>query len=432
MAKKIPFPIKTQTACLLKWNWNSIWLTRGTTSSCHRNLHVKIHKDNFDNFHNLPYYLDHRRSMLRGEWPHSPDHLGCGYCKRIEDAGGQSDRLFMTKTQTDQTPDELNDNPTAIHVTPAVLEVFLSNTCNFMCTYCSVNESSKIESEVKKYNIEHSDFNQKYFGKLSDNLSKEEIIEYKNLLINWLKKNGSKLRRLHILGGEPFYNKDFLEFINLWNNRPNPNLIINVVSNVGVSPKKFKNQIEHITNLIKNKCIEEFEITASIDCWGPQLEYVRTGAKCDVIEENILYYLNLPTTKYLNINSTHSLMSFPYYYLLLKKKKEWEDKTGKTIRLYSMPVSSEHVALDTLGGEFIKKSTKKILQIHEKKSWDDNQALKNLSGQIKWIFDKSADIQKIKNFIEVYNELDRRRNTNWQKVFPEIAAEIEKYKDGLV
>ena len=434
MAKRIPFPIKTNTACLLKWNWNSVWLSRGTTSSCHRNLHLKIPKEDFENFHNQPYYLDHRRSMLKGEWPHSPDHLGCGYCKKIEDAGGQSDRIFMTTTQKDQTPDELFDNPTAIHVTPAVLEIFLSNVCNLMCTYCAVTESSKIESEVNKYNkISGSkEFNQKYFGNLSDTLSNREINEYKELMLEWIRKNGSKLRRLHILGGEPFYNKDFIEFVELWRNFPNPSLILNVVSNVSVMPATFKKQIATIVDLIEHKYIENFELTASIDCWGPQLEYVRSGARCDIIEENVLYYLNLPTTKFLNINSTHTCMSLPYYYRLLEKKKEWQEKTGKPIRLYGQPVSSDHVPIDTFGGEFIKQSIEKILKFYPRNSWDDTQGLKNLAGQLKSLIDSSVNIEKVKNFIELFDELDRRRKTNWRSVYPEIVKELEKYKHDLV
>ena len=30
------FPIKQAPACQLKWTWSSLWLTEGTTASCHR------------------------------------------------------------------------------------------------------------------------------------------------------------------------------------------------------------------------------------------------------------------------------------------------------------------------------------------------------------------------------------------------------------
>lgn len=426
MASRISFPINTNTACLLKWNWSSIWLPTGTVSSCHRNLGIKIPKDNFDNFHNLPYYLDHRRSMLNGEWPSSPDHPGCSYCKKLEDAGTRSDRQYMNETQVDQTPDELLVDPTAIQVTPAVLEVFLSNTCNLSCTYCSVKCSSKILAESKKYKNQEN-FNKKYFGDPGLNISKPELEEYKNLLLNWLKHNGSKLRRFHLLGGEPFYTKEFSDFINVWDEFPNSNLILNVVSNVNVHPTVWKKHIDLIGELVLNNKIEDFELTASIDCWGPQQEYVRSGFKCDIAEENISYYLSKPTVKYLNINSTHSLMSIPYYYKLIEKKIEWEEKFKKPIRLFGMLVMSNHVAADTLGGEFYKPYIKKAMQIHPKNNWDDQQSLKNFLGLIKSIDTTVVDLNKINEFIEVYSELDLRRKTNWKIVYPEINKEIEKY-----
>ena len=30
------FPIKTKTACQYKWTWSTVFLSTGTSSSCHR------------------------------------------------------------------------------------------------------------------------------------------------------------------------------------------------------------------------------------------------------------------------------------------------------------------------------------------------------------------------------------------------------------
>lgn len=82
------FPIQSKTACQLKWNWSTIFLTTEETASCHRTNHHKFDTDTFD-FHNTPSKLDDRQRMLQGLWP----ELGCTYCKDIETAGGQSDRI---------------------------------------------------------------------------------------------------------------------------------------------------------------------------------------------------------------------------------------------------------------------------------------------------------------------------------------------------
>ena len=81
------FPIQTQTACLLKWAWSTVYLAKGTSSSCHRTLQAPIPADKFESFHNLPNKIDARNKMLRGEWPKG----GCEYCEKIEASNGDDD-----------------------------------------------------------------------------------------------------------------------------------------------------------------------------------------------------------------------------------------------------------------------------------------------------------------------------------------------------
>ena len=71
------FPIKTETACQLKWNWSTIRLYNGATSSCHRVDSDLITVDTFDSFHNTPKKLSDRQLMLDGKWPTG----GCEYCQ---------------------------------------------------------------------------------------------------------------------------------------------------------------------------------------------------------------------------------------------------------------------------------------------------------------------------------------------------------------
>jgi hypothetical protein len=90
------FPIKTESACLLKWAWSTVYFNSGTTASCHRTQKYSIDPNNFENFHNLPDKIAARNLMQQGHWPSA----GCEYCKNVEDAGGVSDRLFNLQQQT--------------------------------------------------------------------------------------------------------------------------------------------------------------------------------------------------------------------------------------------------------------------------------------------------------------------------------------------
>jgi len=136
------FPIKTATACQLKWNWSTVYLTTENTASCHRTSHHKFDTEKF-NFHNTPQKLNDRERMLKGEWPVT----GCDYCRNIEKAGGQSDRITNLNFPGIHAPVELDADPNAIQVTPRILEVYFDNTCNLKCVYCGPQFSSLWDAE---------------------------------------------------------------------------------------------------------------------------------------------------------------------------------------------------------------------------------------------------------------------------------------------
>jgi hypothetical protein len=92
------FPIRTETSCMLKWAWSTVFLNLGTTSSCHRCEHDTITLETFDTFHNTTRKIQSRELMRQGIWPKS----GCQYCEKIENAGGISDRLYQFSKNEDE------------------------------------------------------------------------------------------------------------------------------------------------------------------------------------------------------------------------------------------------------------------------------------------------------------------------------------------
>ena len=100
------FPIRTATACQLKWNWTALYLSGGFSRTCHRTAETTLTPENFNNFHNTEIVLDDRKRMLQGLWP---EH-SCSYCKDIEESGGVSDRLRQIDIP-DIVPDELIHDP---------------------------------------------------------------------------------------------------------------------------------------------------------------------------------------------------------------------------------------------------------------------------------------------------------------------------------
>ena len=76
--------------CMYKWTWSTIRLMEGSTNSCHRVKSDKLTPENYENFHNTPTKLLHRKTMQKGQWPGD----GCEYCRDIELAGGHHTTLL--------------------------------------------------------------------------------------------------------------------------------------------------------------------------------------------------------------------------------------------------------------------------------------------------------------------------------------------------
>ena len=183
------FPIKTDTACQLKWTWSTIHLYTGETSSCHRVNTSKLNETNFAQFHNTDKKIADRKLMLDGKWPTG----GCEYCKNIETAGGKSDRQFQLEIPN-LVPPELDADLAAVSVTPRIVEVYLDNVCNMSCIYCEDKFSSKIYQEnIKHGNYAHNNLEIKNISTKQDNFDQLSAEFWK-----WMHSNYQKIGRAHV------------------------------------------------------------------------------------------------------------------------------------------------------------------------------------------------------------------------------------------
>ena len=80
-----------------------------------------------------------------------------------------------------------------------------------------------------------------------------------------MEHNYDTVRRFHVLGGEPFYQRQFDTCLDFLYNHTNKDLEFNIVSNLMIDTKKLQAQIERIKQLVRDRKIKRFEITASID-----------------------------------------------------------------------------------------------------------------------------------------------------------------------
>jgi len=403
------FPIKTETACQSKWTWSTIWLNKGETSSCHRVRSVPLNPNNFGDFHNRPQKIKDRELMLQGQWPTG----GCEYCKNIEEAGGWSDRQHNNEIDG-LYPKELDENPLATVVTPRIVEIFAKNTCNLSCIYCGEDLSSQIENENKKYG---------YANSLIDRIKQVDANQndfYFNKFFEWLNDNIQNLARLHLLGGETFIQHDLItRVLEILKQNPSPKLQLNIFSNFNAPSKYWYDYTTQIKDLCSSGHLGRFDLTCSIDCWGPEQEYVRSGLKLDILEEYFAWAAEQSEDwLYLNINQTISSMTIKTMPDLIDKLNLYNKH--RHIGHYFMLVDgNRYHHPDIFDYSMWSDDFNRIFNAMRKKTVEDFEAIKRMDG-IQKRLENTCKYQPVyvKQLHDYLDELDRRRKTNWRQLFP--------------
>lgn len=409
------FPIRTKTSCQLKWNWTALYLNVGVSRTCHRTAETKLTPENFNNFHNTDLVISDRKRMLEGLWPEK----SCGYCREIEASGGTSDRLRQIDIPN-LYPPELDYDPTSLIVTPTIVEVFFNNTCNLGCLYCIPGVSSTINEENRK------------FGEFNHNgvvLQKVDI-ETKNLADSfwqWFPEGFPKLKRFGILGGEPLYQKEFDHLLDMIDQYPNPNCELSIVTNLMAKTSRVEDLVEKLKRLVIKNKIRRVDITCSIDCWGPEQEYVRFGLDLEQWEKNFEIMLRNRWI-YLNINNTVSVLTIKTLPDLLKKINVW--RADRKIHHHFSGIAPEPSYLkgNIIGGEEFREDFQHILSLMPQITDEDQITYQYMQGLSKSIISGQRNPDEIKKLFTFLDEKDRRRNTNWATVFPWL----EKYRQYVV
>ena len=410
------FPIKSDTACLLKWAWSTVYLGQGTSSSCHRTDQAPIPPDNFASFHNLPNKVAARQLMREGGWPQG----GCQYCEKIEAAGGMSDRQYQLHAghEADRTPEELLADPTANEVVPTILEVYFNNVCNMACLYCGSHFSSKWEEENRRFGV----FEQ---GRVRFGYNQQWNLNYERMLSDFWRyldeqERYRKIRYYQILGGEPFFQKEFDTSLEFWETHPNPELTFNIITNLKVPPKKFRAYIDRFGKMVENGALKRLQITGSIDAWGPQEEYVRWGLDLAEWQENWEYLLDKDWVV-MCINAAITGLTIKTLPELVERINGWNARRNPWNPIsfsFMTAMTPPEMVPDIFGSGVFDEDFDRVLAAMPREKPQDLSAVEHMEGIRKQIENTPRDPSRIADLKTYLTEIDRRRGTNWRELFP--------------
>ncbi len=410
---------------MLKWSWSTINLQNAFTTSCHRVDGQYFDPEDFDNFHNLPEKIEDRELMKQGLWPGK----GCEYCERVETAGGTSDRqlTLLREHVPDKVPPELFKDPDAVHVTPTILEIYFNNTCNQSCVYCAPQVSSQIDDEVKI----HGEIK---VGGLEIRALDKNQIRQKDLvkrLWKYLETDDRYkiIRHFHVLGGEPLLQKEFQQTIDFWDNHPNPSLTLNFISNLNLPPESFRKRIQNLERLVKEHKIYQVEITASLDCWGPQQDYVRWGMDLEnTFVPNFEYLLAQPWIR-TAIHSCITSLTIKTMPEMIEKINEWNTRSQEPIDFsFDLIVGKSWLENGMhplfFGPNVFDEDLQRAIALMPTVTDAQQNSKRHLKGIASAINNSVADPVKIQYLRDYLTILDKRRGTSWHELFPWLKQDI--------
>ena len=439
--------------CLAKWTQVTMHLGTGMTHSCHHPSPHKIPiaelKRNPSALHNTRFKKTRRKEMLEGKRPSE-----CNYCWNVEDNSNSfSDRVFKSAEPWSLNDyDKIKDSYWRKDFNPRYVEVSFGNACNFACSYCGPQYSSKWVEEIEKhggYPTEHK-FNSIDDIKARDQMpyKQSEYNPYIEAFWKWWPDLYPDLHTFRMTGGEPLMSKDVWKVLEYIKDNPtvNPNLSLSINTNLGVPDKLVDKFIEIAKDLCENNKVRELIVFTSVEATGAQAEYSRFGLKYEKFWTNVDKILTELPKVTVNIMATYNALSVFTYSDLIDRVFEYKKKHANGERYWVSALQLDtaylrwptHLSVKILTDEqkqLIYKSAEKALYYGIKEFTKDNYGFSNVEIQkIKRLYDYSIGTSDFnqdkyrKDFVKFVDEYDNRRKTNFLETFPQFKKLYAEYK----
>ena len=421
--------------CGAKWYNATIWLGSGMTTSCHHPPAHKISLDAIKNnpaaLHNTPEKKQQRQQMQTGQRP-----AGCEYCWKLEDAGGNSDRVYKSKIYSEDALRFAKDLPWCQDVNLKTLEISFDRTCNFACSYCNPAFSTTWAKDINN-NGPYTDlvtdgrnhFTHSHQG--SQLYKYGETNPYVEAFFRWWDSDlHNTLDELRITGGEPLMSAETWRLVDWYkDNKGKSKTRLAINSNLCAKP-------ELIDKLIQLSHEVELDIYTSAEAVGHLAEYIRDGMDWELWTNNMHRLATEGKLRGLHVMATPSVLSIMDITVFLDwclyfKQLYGRDSLTFTLNILRFP-SFQSVTVLPEGmrwhaarrlEEWIGLDANPLLHAME---LDHTKRLAHYLRTVTQAHDGASSTDKLKydlkNFLLQYN---RRRNKNMKDACPEIAEWLD-------
>jgi organic radical activating enzyme len=429
--------------CTAKWLQTTLMLQNGYNHSCH---HPAPHKipllevlEDPSALHNSKHKQQQRQLMKAGIRPEE-----CSYCWKIEDLGGDyiSDRHYKTADYWSwpRFQEVVSSDPLA-PINPAYLEVSFSNACNFKCSYCSPDVSSKWLEEVERWgpyptsnrtgNVEWLKETGRYpYANRDDN-------PYVTAFWQWFPTIYDKLQIFRITGGEPLMSKDVWRLLDWIIENPKPDLEIAINSNLVNESQlidKFITTLNRLSPAVKRITVftsaESIEEAAQYSRWG--MNYQEWLINVHRVLKETPAHLAIMTT--MNILSAHHTIYLIDLVTSLRLEYNISPSSSRVIISFNILHWPRYLSVRLLPADIkVRIATDIMNKISSINRTMDSGAdilyleeIDQLERFIEYMNYNEDNIVLRRDFIAFIDEYDRRKNTDFKTTFPHL---VDMYND---
>ena len=315
-------------------------------------------------------------NTIRSTWQDKKVEV-CNGCWQSEQNGGTSRRQIelewlMNNPEIDETSTEL-----------LCLDYDVGNLCNAACIMCSPGSSSLWQAELGEE-----------FFSTTDPTKKLDL---------------SKLRRIYLVGGEPFLIKETKNM--LLNIKQQQGTLENLEVECQTNGSNFKNN--QIVSLL-HEC-KKVTIKISIDAVGKEYEYIRHPLRWQTIDENFEFLLKnykfeVEVGATIGIHNIDCLADFFKWFQIQQQNFNLSD------RVFGINPVNNEFSFDN--------ATVEIKNIWLEKLSKFSQH--NWATRARSMIENSSSASDNNTWINYLHTIDKRRNLKWQNALKDLADTLEK------
>jgi organic radical activating enzyme len=437
--------------CLAKWSQTTIHLGSGHTHSCHHPATHKIPVEEIlidaSALHNTSYKKEKRKEMMNGFRPSE-----CQYCWNVEDKmhigdnDVYSDRVYKSAEPWSRTlRSKIEEVSWEKNINPSYLEISFNSTCNFKCSYCSPDVSSKWMEEIVAFGPYPTsrNFNSlEHINKSNSNkmpIPERDDNPYVDAFWKWWPDLYPELSTFRITGGEPLLTKHTFKVLDYIIANPNLKLDLAINSNLVIPDSLFQEFIQKIKIILDKRLVKSVQLFTSCEAYDIQAEYIRHGMNYKTWIDNLYEFTRECPDALIGLMCTYNALSVITFERLLQdmlELKKFRRELGIPHYKFIIDIPylryPQHQGIKILTPDFlpyiesqvnfmeqnlIDYSSRELLGFEN----SEFEKMKRVYFLFKSQIENQENVdQERKDFFIFVNEHDRRRNTNFLQTFPEF------------